>query len=175
MPSSLDLHAFDNLKKRVIGKKGVAERLVFSRFYDTQAADRNINGVNILLPAMEDTRIEVSVHAAAKAQAAQIFKQPVPGRGEGGNADRLTQRPDKSLKDNEEKEKYDKREKDKARLNKKPEQDAQGLWCAPPRRFMQPNLRLHAISCATELLRVGENQRECANLPIGPGRCSYSI
>jgi hypothetical protein len=64
----------------------------------------------------------------------------VPGRGEGGNADRLTKRPDKSLKDNEEKEKNDKREEDKARLNKKPEQEAKGLWFAPPRRFMQLTL-----------------------------------
>jgi hypothetical protein len=73
MASSRDLPILDNLKKRDIGKKRVAERLVFSRLYDTQAADIKINGVNILLPAMEDKRIEVSVHAAAKSQAAQIF------------------------------------------------------------------------------------------------------
>jgi hypothetical protein len=39
---------------------------------------------------LEEKRIEVSLHAAAKAQAAQTFQQPTPG--DGGNADRLTPR-----------------------------------------------------------------------------------
>jgi hypothetical protein len=50
------------------------ERVVYSRFFDTQAADRNTNGVDGLLAALEDNRIEVSLHAAAKAQAAQKEK-----------------------------------------------------------------------------------------------------
>jgi hypothetical protein len=65
----------------------VAGRFVYSRSFDTQAADRS-------------KRIEVSLHAAAKAQAAQTFKQPTPG-GNGGNPDRLAPRPDKSLKEKE--------------------------------------------------------------------------
>jgi hypothetical protein len=113
---------------------------VYSRFFDTHAADRSTNGVDGLLAAPEDKRIKVSLHAAAKAQAAQTFKQPTPGKGDGGNPKRPTASPDMNLKDKElkDKEERDKREKDKKRQHKKPEPEAKGLWCAPPRRFMLP-------------------------------------
>ena len=115
-------------KKALTGEERVAERLVYSRFFDTQAADRSTNGVDGLLAALEDKRLEVSLHAAAKAQAAQTFKQSTPGRGDGGNPDRPTTRPDKNLKDKEirDKEKREKRDKDKTRQNKKPEPEAEG-------------------------------------------------
>jgi hypothetical protein len=57
------------------------------------------------MAALEDKRIEVSLHAAAKAQAAQTLKHPTPGEDDGGNPDRRTPRSDKSLKDKELKEK----------------------------------------------------------------------
>jgi hypothetical protein len=62
--------------RRFNGKKPLTreERVVYSRFFDTQAADRNTNGVDELLAVLEATRIEVSLHAAAKAQAAQKEK-----------------------------------------------------------------------------------------------------
>jgi hypothetical protein len=77
---------------------------------------------------LEDKRIEISLHAAAKAQAAQTFKQPTPGMGGGGNPDRPTARLDKNLKDKELKdmEKREKRDKDKTRQHKKPEPEAEG-------------------------------------------------
>jgi hypothetical protein len=95
---------------------------------DTQAADRSTNGVDGLLAALEDKRIEVSLHAAAKAQAAQTLKQPTPGKGDKGNPDRPTARPDKNLKDKElwDKEKREKRENDKTRQHKKPEPEVEG-------------------------------------------------
>jgi hypothetical protein len=115
-------------KKALTGEERVAEHLVYSRFFETQAADRNTNGVGGLLAALEEERIEVSLHAAAKAQAAQTFKQPTPGRGDGGNPDRPTARPDKNLRDKElkDKEKREKREKDKTRQHKKPEAEVEG-------------------------------------------------
>jgi hypothetical protein len=114
-------------KKAVIAEERVAERLAHSRFFDTQAADRSTNGVDGLLAAPEVKRIEVSLHAPAKVKAAQTFKQPTPGRGEGGNPDSLDLRPDKSLKDKEQKDKdkQEKRHKDKARQNKMPEPEAE--------------------------------------------------
>jgi hypothetical protein len=51
-------------KKALTGEERVADRLVYSRFFDTHAADRSTNGVDGLLAAMEDKRIEVSLHAA---------------------------------------------------------------------------------------------------------------
>jgi hypothetical protein len=50
-------------------------------------------------------------------------------RGEGCNPERLTPRPDKSLKDKEHKmkERRDKRDKDKSRPHEKPEPEAVGL------------------------------------------------
>jgi hypothetical protein len=74
---------------------------VYSRFFDTHAADRSTNGVDGLLAAQEDKPIEVSLHAASKAQAAQTFKQLTPGMANGGNFDRPTARPDKNLKHKE--------------------------------------------------------------------------
>jgi hypothetical protein len=56
---------------------------MYSRFFYKPAADRSTTGVDGLLAALEDKRIEVSLHAAAKAQAAQTFKQPTPGKGDG--------------------------------------------------------------------------------------------
>jgi hypothetical protein len=115
-------------KKAPTGEGRVAERLIYSRFFDTHAADRSTNGVDGLLTSLEDQRIEVSLPAAAKAQAAQTFKQPTPGMGDGGDPDRPTARPDKGLKDKElmDKEKHEKREKDKTRQHKKPEPEAEG-------------------------------------------------
>eukprot|EP00873_Tetraselmis_striata_P038201 jgi/Tetstr1/458465/TSEL_004320.t1 len=63
------------------GEERVAERLVYSRFFDTTAADRSSNGVDGLLNALDDKRLEVSLHKAAKAQAAAKFK----GSGSGGS------------------------------------------------------------------------------------------
>jgi hypothetical protein len=115
-------------KTTLTGEERVAERLVNARFFDTQAADRSTNGVDGLLAAVEDKRIEVGLHAAAKAQAAQTFKQQTPGRGDRGKSGKLTPRSDKSLKDKEHKDKemQEKREKDQARQNTKPEPEAAG-------------------------------------------------
>jgi hypothetical protein len=95
--------------KALTGEERVAERLVYSHFFDTQATDRSINGVDGLLAALVDKHIEASLHAAAKAQTARTFKQPTPGRGDKSNPDRINPRPDKSLKEKEQKDK-DKRE-----------------------------------------------------------------
>jgi hypothetical protein len=115
-------------KKVLTGEARVAECLVFFRFFDTKAADRNMNGVGGLLAALEDKRIEVSLHAAAILQAAQTFKQPSAGVGDGGNPHIPTARPDNNLKDKDlkDKEKREKREQDTTRQHKKPELEAEG-------------------------------------------------
>eukprot|EP00873_Tetraselmis_striata_P019704 jgi/Tetstr1/439968/TSEL_003034.t1 len=61
--------------------KRVAERLVYSRFFETTAAERSSNGVDGLLNAMNDKRLEVSRHHAAKAHAAAQFKSGGGGEG----------------------------------------------------------------------------------------------
>jgi hypothetical protein len=78
---------------------------------------------------LEDKRIEVSLHMAAKAQAAtKTFKQSAPGRGEEGNPKRLTPRPDKSLNDKEQKEKSRRDKLKKTRhVKKKAEPEVEGL------------------------------------------------
>jgi hypothetical protein len=114
-------------EKARIGEERVAQRMVYSRFFDTRAADLSTNGVDGLLATLEGKHIEASLYAPAKAQAAHTFKQPMPG-GNGGNPDKLTPRSDKSLKEKEhkEKKKRDTREKNKQRQNKKPEPKADG-------------------------------------------------
>jgi hypothetical protein len=115
-------------KKALTGEERVVERLVYSRFIDTHDADRTTNGVDGLLAALEDKRIKLSLHAAAKAQAVQTLKQLTPSMGDGGNPDRPTARPDKNMKDKDRKDKEnrEKREKDKTCQYKKPEPEAKG-------------------------------------------------
>jgi hypothetical protein len=90
---------------RPFGHTRLSQSLIFSRFFDTHTTDRSTNGVGGFLAALEDERIEVSLHVGAKAQAVQTFKQQTPASGDGGNSDKLTPRPDKSLKDKEHKDK----------------------------------------------------------------------
>jgi hypothetical protein len=61
-------------KKILNGEERVAERLVYTRCFDTIAADRGGNVVDGLPPALDDQRLEVSITAGAKAQAAAHFK-----------------------------------------------------------------------------------------------------
>jgi hypothetical protein len=56
-----------------LGEDRVAECLVDSRFFDTKADDQSTAGVDGLLAAMEDKRVEASLNEAAKAQAAHTF------------------------------------------------------------------------------------------------------
>eukprot|EP00873_Tetraselmis_striata_P018382 jgi/Tetstr1/438646/TSEL_027197.t1 len=47
-------------KKTLTGEERVAERLVYSRFFDTTAAERSSNGVDGLLNALDDKQLEVT-------------------------------------------------------------------------------------------------------------------
>eukprot|EP00873_Tetraselmis_striata_P023803 jgi/Tetstr1/444067/TSEL_003307.t1 len=71
-------------KKALTGEERVAERLVYSPFFDTTAAERSSDGVDGLLNAMDDKRRQVSLHQAAKAQAATRFKVSGSGGSGGG-------------------------------------------------------------------------------------------
>eukprot|EP00873_Tetraselmis_striata_P019578 jgi/Tetstr1/439842/TSEL_028253.t1 len=69
-------------KKALTGEERFAECLVYSRLFDTTAAERSSNGVDGLLNVLDDKRLEVSLQQAAKAQAvAPLFK----GSGSGGS------------------------------------------------------------------------------------------
>jgi hypothetical protein len=61
-------------KKIPTGEERVAERLVYTRCFDTIAADRGGNVVDGLLSAPEDKRLEVRFTIAAKAQVAAQLK-----------------------------------------------------------------------------------------------------
>jgi hypothetical protein len=65
-------------KKTLTGEERVAERLVYTRCFDTVASDRGGNVVDGLLSALEDKRLEVRITAAAKAQVATEFKADKP-------------------------------------------------------------------------------------------------
>jgi hypothetical protein len=56
-------------KKILTGEEQVAERLVYTRCFDTIASDRDGNVVDGLVSALKDKRLEVSITAGAKAQA----------------------------------------------------------------------------------------------------------
>eukprot|EP00873_Tetraselmis_striata_P009360 jgi/Tetstr1/429624/TSEL_019522.t1 len=71
-------------KKVLTGEERVAERLVCSRFFDTTAAERPSNGANDLRKAMDDKRLEASLHQADKAQAVAQFKGGGSARSIGG-------------------------------------------------------------------------------------------
>eukprot|EP00873_Tetraselmis_striata_P002462 jgi/Tetstr1/422726/TSEL_013523.t1 len=117
------LRRFKCKKALTTGEERVAERLVYSRFFDTTAAERSNNGVDGLLNAMDDIRLEVSLHQAAKAQAAAQFKGTQRQRRE---RRRQQQHPHQGAQDRAEhadratKERADKN-KDKDKIKGKPE------------------------------------------------------
>jgi hypothetical protein len=79
---------------------------------------------------MEDKRIEVILHARAKAQSAHTFKQSTIctffSQGDGSNPDKLAPGPHKNLRDKEKMEK-DKHDNEKARPQNKPKPEVEGL------------------------------------------------
>eukprot|EP00873_Tetraselmis_striata_P035475 jgi/Tetstr1/455739/TSEL_042538.t1 len=62
-------------KKALTPEEQVAERLIYSRVFDTAEHERSANVVDGLLAALEDKRLEVGLAAAAKAQASTTFKR----------------------------------------------------------------------------------------------------
>jgi uncharacterized protein YfcZ (UPF0381/DUF406 family) len=79
-------------KKILTGEERVAERLVYTRCFDKVASDRGGNVVYGLMSALEDKRLEVSITATAKAQAAAQFKADNPRLD---RPDRPNDKPDK--------------------------------------------------------------------------------
>eukprot|EP00873_Tetraselmis_striata_P034789 jgi/Tetstr1/455053/TSEL_041909.t1 len=62
-------------KKVLTPEEQIAERLIYSRIFDTGEHERSANVVDGLLVALEDKRLEVGLAAAAKAQASAAFKR----------------------------------------------------------------------------------------------------
>jgi hypothetical protein len=79
-------------KKILTGEERFAERLVYTRCFDTVASDRGGSVVDGLMSALEDKRLEVSITGAAKVQAAAQFKADKPRQY---RPDRPTDKPDK--------------------------------------------------------------------------------
>eukprot|EP00873_Tetraselmis_striata_P046504 jgi/Tetstr1/466768/TSEL_011238.t1 len=102
----------DACKKALTGEERVAERLVYSRFFDTAAADRSSNGVDGLLNALDDKRLVVSLQQAAKAQAAAQFKGSGSGGSGGGSGGTIR------IKEQERAEHADRATKERADKNK---------------------------------------------------------
>eukprot|EP00873_Tetraselmis_striata_P004553 jgi/Tetstr1/424817/TSEL_015320.t1 len=67
-------------KKALTPEEQVAERLIYSRVFDTAEHERSANVVDGLLAALEEKRLEVGLAAAAKAQAAATFKRQAAER-----------------------------------------------------------------------------------------------
>eukprot|EP00873_Tetraselmis_striata_P006615 jgi/Tetstr1/426879/TSEL_017092.t1 len=67
-------------KKALTPEEQVAERLIYSRVFDTAEHERSANVVDGLLAALEDKRLEVGLAAAAKAQASATFKRQAAER-----------------------------------------------------------------------------------------------
>eukprot|EP00873_Tetraselmis_striata_P008643 jgi/Tetstr1/428907/TSEL_018883.t1 len=108
-------------KKALTGEERVAERFVYSRFFDTTAAERSNNGVDGLLNALDDKRLEVSLHQAAKAQAATQFKGiGSGGRGGGSGNIRIKEQERAEHADRATKERADKY-KDKDKIKGRPQ------------------------------------------------------
>eukprot|EP00873_Tetraselmis_striata_P022459 jgi/Tetstr1/442723/TSEL_030813.t1 len=109
-------------KKALTGEERVAERLVYSRFFDTTAAERSGNGVDGLLNALDDKRLEVSLHQAAAAQAAAQFKGSCSGGSGGGSGNIRIKEQERASEhaDRATKERADKN-KDKNKIKGKPQ------------------------------------------------------
>eukprot|EP00873_Tetraselmis_striata_P038097 jgi/Tetstr1/458361/TSEL_044800.t1 len=67
-------------KKTLTPEEQVAERLIYSRVFDTAEHERSANVVHGLLAALEDKRLEVGLAVAAKAHASATFKRQAAER-----------------------------------------------------------------------------------------------
>eukprot|EP00873_Tetraselmis_striata_P013848 jgi/Tetstr1/434112/TSEL_023256.t1 len=72
-------------KKALTPEEQVAERLIYSRVFDTAEHERCANVVDGLLAALEDKRLEVGLAAAAKAHASATFKRQAAERDTDSN------------------------------------------------------------------------------------------
>jgi hypothetical protein len=59
-------------KKLRTGDERATERLVYTRLFDTKARDRSANGVDGLLAALDDKRLEVSLHDSKGRSASHV-------------------------------------------------------------------------------------------------------
>eukprot|EP00873_Tetraselmis_striata_P007382 jgi/Tetstr1/427646/TSEL_017771.t1 len=67
-------------EKALTPEEQVAERLIYSRVFDTAEQERFANVVDGLLAAFEDKRLGVGLSAAAKARASSTFKRQATER-----------------------------------------------------------------------------------------------
>eukprot|EP00873_Tetraselmis_striata_P040043 jgi/Tetstr1/460307/TSEL_005607.t1 len=72
-------------KKALTPEEQVAERLIYSRVFDTAEHERSANVVDGLLAALEDKRLKVGLAAATKAQASATFKRQAAERDTDSN------------------------------------------------------------------------------------------
>eukprot|EP00873_Tetraselmis_striata_P012231 jgi/Tetstr1/432495/TSEL_021869.t1 len=117
--------------KALTGEERVAERLLYSRFFDTTPAERSSNGVDSLLNVMDDKRLEVSIHLTAKAQAAAQFKGSGSGGSGGGSGGNIR------IKEQERAEHADRATKERADKNKDKDK-IQGKPGNPARKTTTP-------------------------------------
>jgi hypothetical protein len=82
-------------KKILTGEERVAERLVYTRCFDTIASDRVFNVVDELLPALDDKRLKVNITAVGEAQATAKFKVDKPRQDRPDKPNDKPNKPDK--------------------------------------------------------------------------------
>jgi hypothetical protein len=82
-------------KKILSDEERVAERLVYTRCFDTIATNRGGNVVDGLMSALEDRRLEVSITTVAKAHEIAQFKANKPRRDRPDKPSVKPQKPDK--------------------------------------------------------------------------------
>jgi hypothetical protein len=155
-------------KKILNGEEQVAERLVYTRCFDTLSADRGDNVVDGLVSAPKDKRVEVSITADAKAQAIAQFKADKPRPCIPDKPSDKTDKPDKNKA--KPKDRTGRRplpSTDKA--HKKTEADKEELRGDPPRRFMHTRYKLYASSRAAKLASMERYRRERASIEVDPG------
>eukprot|EP00873_Tetraselmis_striata_P019320 jgi/Tetstr1/439584/TSEL_028011.t1 len=145
-------------KKALTGEERVAERVVYSRFFDTTAAERSNNGVDGLLNALDDKRLEVSLHQAAKARAAAQFKGSGSGGSGGGSGNiRIKEQERAEHADRATKERADKN-KDKDKIKGKPQPGNPARKTTTPQTEEQ-NGRMQDASAAQLTFLEGELAR----------------
>eukprot|EP00873_Tetraselmis_striata_P026335 jgi/Tetstr1/446599/TSEL_034123.t1 len=151
-------------KKALTDEEGFAERLIHSHFYDTAATERSSsNGVDGLLNAPDDTRLEVSLHQAAKAQAAAHLKGSGGGTGgrdgEGGGGGGGGSGGNR-LKERAEQERVDKNnDKDKGAGKSKSRAGDRARKTPTPRRSKNDGVPRCAVSCTVPRFRLHATSR----------------
>eukprot|EP00873_Tetraselmis_striata_P001518 jgi/Tetstr1/421782/TSEL_012685.t1 len=160
------LRRFKN-KKVLTPEEQVAERLIYSRVFNTAEHERSANVVDGLLAALEDKRLEVGLAVVAKAEASATFKKQAAERDT--DRDKARKEKDKAARERREQQRREAGAKNRDKNGGMTGDKTRDIRCGAPRRQLLPRLRLYASPRQAELAALARHRRDRARDELDTG------